>query len=75
MLQLFPRRNRFREPLLHRLDRAAGRLNPFLIVVAIGLAVLDASCLIALLDTGTLAISRGAPAPTISAPAAGAAPN
>ncbi len=75
MQQLFPRRNRFREPLLRRIDRAAGQINPFLMVVAIGLAVLDASCLIALLDTGSLAISRGGPSPTISAPAAGALPN
>jgi len=75
MQQLFPRRNRFREPLLRRLDSAAGRINPFLMMIAIGLAVLDASCLIALLDTGSLATSRGGPSPTISAPATGAAPN
>lgn len=75
MQPFFPRRNPFREPLFRRLDRAAGRMNPFLLVVAIGLAVLDASCVIALLDTGTLAVHRGGPGPTLTAPAAGAVPN
>jgi hypothetical protein len=75
MQRLFPRGNPFREPLLRRLDRAAGCMNPFLLVVAIGLAVLDASCLIALLDTGSLAVHQGAPGSTLAAPATGAAPN
>jgi hypothetical protein len=75
MQQLFPRHHRFRDPLMRRLDSAAARINPILMMIAIGLAVLDASCLIALLDTGTLAVHRGGPGPTISAPATGAAPN
>jgi hypothetical protein len=74
MQQLFPRRNPFREPLFRRLDRAAERINPFLIVVAIGLAVLDASCLIALLDTGSLMAGRAVPGPTSTGPAASAVP-
>jgi hypothetical protein len=65
MQRLFPRRNRYREPLLRRLDDAAGRINPFLMMVAIGLAVLDAACLIALLDTGSLATTDSNPRPTI----------
>ena len=74
MQRLFPRRNRYREPLLRRLDRAAGQFNPFLMVIAIGLAVLVGSCLIALLDTGSLVVNRGGLGSTISAPATAAAP-
>jgi hypothetical protein len=33
--------------MLRRLDRVAGEINPFLIVIAIGLVVLDLSCLLA----------------------------
>jgi hypothetical protein len=75
MQQLSPRPDRSRDPLMRRLDSAAGRINPLLMMIAIGLAVLDASCLIALLDTGSLATSRGGPSPTISAPATGGVPN
>jgi hypothetical protein len=75
MHQLFQRDDRSREPLMRRLDRAAGRINPLLMAIAIGLAVLDASCLIALLDTGSLAVRQGGPAPPISPPATSAVPN
>jgi hypothetical protein len=61
--------------LFRRLDRAAGRLNPLLMVIAIGLAILDLSCLISLLDTGSLAVHRGSLSPAMSAPAIGVAPN
>jgi hypothetical protein len=61
--------------LFRRLDRAAGRPNPLLMVIAIGLAILDLSCLISLLDTGSLAVHRGSLSPAMSAPAIGAAPN
>jgi hypothetical protein len=61
--------------LFRRLDRAAGRLNPLLMVIAIGLAILDLSCLISLLDTGSLAVHRGSLSPAMSAPAIGAVPN
>lgn len=61
--------------LFRRLDRAAGRLNPLLMVIAIGLAILDLSCLISLLDTGSLAVHRDSLSPAMSAPAIGAAPN
>ena len=39
---------RWPQPVLRRLERAAGAINPFLIVIAIGLVVLDLSCLLAL---------------------------
>jgi hypothetical protein len=55
---------------LRRLDHAAGQLNPFLAMIAIGLAILDAACLIALIDAGSLAIRRPAPDAAVSAPAA-----
>jgi len=34
--------------LLHRLDRAAERMNPFLVVLAIGLVAINLTCLIVL---------------------------
>lgn len=68
MQQLFRRNRRSREPLMRRLDHAAGQINPFLMVVAIGLAVLDASCLITLLDTGSLQLHRASAVPAIAAP-------
>jgi hypothetical protein len=39
---------RWPQPMLRRLERAAGDINPFLIVIAIGLVVLDLSCFLAL---------------------------
>ncbi len=74
MQRLFPRGRRSREPLIRRLDLAAHQINPFLMMVAIGLAILDASCLIALLDTGSLG-RRGGPSTAISAPVSGALPD
>ena len=35
-------------PMLQRLDRAAGEINPFLMMIAIGLVVVELSCLLAL---------------------------
>jgi hypothetical protein len=70
MLILSPRHRRARHLLL-RLERAAAEINPFLIVIAIGLAVLDAACLVALLDTGSFGAHLGAaglaPAPCATA--------
>jgi hypothetical protein len=74
MPQFFYRHGGPRQPLLRRIDHAADRINPFLMVIAIGLAVLDAVCLIALLDTGSLAAHRDGLAPAVSAPAAGSVP-
>ncbi len=66
MLLLFPRNRGSREPLYRRVDRAAAKINPFLIVIAIGLAVLDASCLIALLDTGSFVRQPAAAGSTLA---------
>jgi len=41
MQRLSPRDDRPSEPLMRRLDRAADRVNPFLIVLIIGLLVLN----------------------------------
>jgi hypothetical protein len=75
MRQLFPRHNRFGEPLYRRLDRAAGRLNPLLMVIAIGLAILNASCLLTLFDTGKLPVRCVDPGQARSAPVTDASPN
>jgi hypothetical protein len=55
--------------LLRRLDHAAGQINPFLAIIAIGLAILNVACAVALLDIGSLALRRPSPEPAISAPA------
>jgi hypothetical protein len=41
-------RHRWREGMLHRLDRAAAELNPLLLLVVIGLAIIYLACLVAL---------------------------
>ena len=41
MRRLSSRHDRRSEPLLHRLNRAADQVNPFLIVLIIGLVVLN----------------------------------
>jgi hypothetical protein len=63
------------ERLLSRLDHAAERINPFLVVIALGLLVLDASCLISLLDTGGLAVHQGAAGPPMTASTTDTMPN
>ena len=60
------------ERWFRRLDRTAEQVNPFLIVIAIGLAVLDAVCVITLIDTGRLPVRRGSPERVIAAPIASA---
>jgi hypothetical protein len=40
--------HRWREGILHRLDRTAAELNPLLFVVVVGLAIIYLACLIAL---------------------------
>jgi hypothetical protein len=74
MLLLFRRRRRSREPLYRRLDRAADEINPFLMVIAIGLAVLDICCLVALLDTGSLGLRHPDAQPAVAGPVAVGAP-
>ena len=76
MQRLFPRGGPGScERLLRRLDHAAARINPFLVVIAIGLLILDASCLISLLDTGSLAAHQAAAEPVMSGPPAAVMPN
>ncbi len=45
MAQLFPQRHHSPDRWLRRLDRAADNMNPFLIVLAIGLAILNLTSL------------------------------
>ena len=45
--------------LMRRLDRAAGQLNAFLVIVAIGLALLDLTCFSAI--TVEQAVATGHP--------------
>jgi hypothetical protein len=44
-----------RSPLLRRLERAAGELNPFLTILAIGIAVLDLTCYMGVVGSRQLA--------------------
>jgi len=53
------------EPLWRRLDRAAGEVNPFLMLVAIGLVILYLTCLFGLLIK--LPIRYGDPSTSSSA--------
>jgi hypothetical protein len=43
------RNDHSREPMIRRLDRAAGEINPFLMVLAIGLLILNLTCGLALI--------------------------
>ncbi len=45
MAQPFPQPHHSPDRWLRRLDRAAGTMNPFLTVLAIGLAMLNLTCL------------------------------
>jgi hypothetical protein len=69
-MPLLFRHRRSREPLFRRLDRAADEINPFLMVIAIGLAILDICCLVALLDTGSLKLPHPGAQPAVAGPAA-----
>jgi hypothetical protein len=53
------------EPLWRRLDRAAGEINPFLMLLAIGLVILYLTCLFGLLIK--LPITYGDPSASSSA--------
>jgi hypothetical protein len=66
MWQLSPRDDRSHEPLMRRLDRAAGEVNPFLIVLVIGLAILDLTCFVAL-QVSELPATQTNPGTSISA--------
>jgi hypothetical protein len=45
MAQLVPRPRHSLDRWLRRLDRASGNINPFLTVLAIGLAILNLTCI------------------------------
>ena len=60
MHQLPPQDDHSREPLLRRLDRVAGELNPFLMILVVGLALLDLVCFVALM-VSRLPITRVSP--------------
>jgi len=78
MAQLFPRPHHSPDRWLRRLDGAAGRMNPALTLVAIGLVILNLTCL--LLLAPHLPITHGAPglaacpASFASGPGAGPSP-
>lgn len=55
--------------MARRLDRLAGRINPFLLAVAIGLGILDFAGLVNLIDTRNLPASRAGAAPPTLPPA------
>lgn len=59
MAQPFRHRHQSPAEWLRRLDRAAGRMNPYLMILAIGLLALDATCLV--LRAKDLPIVRIAP--------------
>ncbi len=65
MAQHLPRPDHSLDPWLRRLDRAAGRMNPFLVVLAIGLAILNLTCLALL--ASQLPITRHPPGSDASA--------
>ena len=76
MAQLSPQPHHSPERWLRRLDRAADGINPFLIVLAIGLGILNLTCLALL--ASHLPITRGTPGlsacPLSSAGSPGALP-
>ena len=43
-----PRDDHSREPLWRRLDRVAGEINPFLMVLVVGLVILNLTCFVGL---------------------------
>ena len=69
MAQHLPRPDHSLDPWLRRLDRAAGWMNPFLVVLAIGLAILNLTCLALL--ASQLPITRHPPGSDIPASLAG----
>ena len=60
--------------MVRRLDRLAGRINPFLLAVAIGLGILDFAGLISLADTRNLPASRAGDAAPAMPPAGAVGP-
>jgi hypothetical protein len=61
------------ERAINRLDRLAGRINPFLMMVAIGLVILNVAALINLIDSKNLPITRMSPDAPAARPVNGVA--
>lgn len=68
------------EPFWRRLDRAAGEINPFLLILAVGLVILYLTCVIGLLlklpltrvgDDAAASPALVAPLPRLTAPPSG----
>jgi hypothetical protein len=72
MAQFFPHPHHSPDRWLRRLDRAAGAMNPVLTVLAIGLAVLNLTCLALLASHWP--ITRGMPGPSACLPSAVSSP-
>jgi hypothetical protein len=54
MQNRWAKRDRSKKRLLNRIDRVAGEMNVFLLIVAIGLAFLDFTCFFVLETRGTI---------------------
>jgi hypothetical protein len=50
---------------MRRLDRVAGEVNPYLIILAVGLFILNLTCFVAL-EGSSLPITKISPGPSIS---------
>jgi hypothetical protein len=72
MALLFPHPHRSPDRWLRRLDRAAGAMNPVLTVLAIGLAVLNLTCLALL--ASRLPIAHGMPGLSACLPSSAGSP-
>jgi hypothetical protein len=67
------KKHRSPEPLMRRLDRVAGLINPILVVVVMALVILNVTCLAAL-TAANLPVSRASPTCVVAAsPAMGTA--
>jgi hypothetical protein len=75
MPQLFSPHGGSLERWVRRLDRAAELINPLLLMFAIGLAILDGACAIALIDTGRLPVHWQGSGPASSSAAPTEAPD
>ena len=71
MAQPFDRHDRSPPRWLRRLDHAAERINPYLGVLAIGLVILDATCLCLQMSTLPVVHLRDVPSCLTTDPTAG----
>ncbi len=73
MAQLFPHPHHSPDRWLRRLDRAASAMNPFLTVLAIGLLILNLTCLASL--ASRLPIAHGTPGLSACPPLSASSPD